>query len=103
MLLGLIVSLDGCAIASTSADQIPATVQALPIPADVKAFIDRRMGCNHWSGEGSEEEVRTREIRRAIADLQCKKLAGDERALRARYARTPVVTKTLDDTREWTW
>jgi hypothetical protein len=80
---------------------MPPEVEALAVPTDVKVFIDRRIGCNHWSGEGSEEEARAREIRRALMTLRCDKLADDEQTLRARHAKTPVVAKTLDETREW--
>jgi hypothetical protein len=82
---------------------MPPAVEALAVSTDVKTFIDRRMGCNHWSGEGSEEKARTLEIRRAMIVLRCEKLSDDERTLRAHHAKTPAVAKTLDETREWMW
>lgn len=89
----------GCAVAP----KIVPAVEALAVSADVKSFIDRRMGCNYWSGESSEEKARTREIRHAMTALRCEKLAEDERSLRAHHARTPAVAKALDETREWLW
>ena len=50
---------------------LPAPVRAEPtispaartsLPADVVAYLDRRMGCNHWSGEDAYDAARGRQI-----------------------------------------
>ncbi|WP_375398217.1 hypothetical protein [uncultured Sphingomonas sp.] len=51
------------ALALALALAIPATP---PLPRDVRLFIDRRAGCDHWRGEYAEDPVRRRQIERGI-------------------------------------
>lgn len=95
------IALTGCAATQDARVSNFAEVNALPVPTEVKAFIDRRMGCAHWAGEGAEDRARAREIHRALADLRCSALERDERALRGRHRRSPAVIKALDETRDW--
>jgi hypothetical protein len=68
-------------------------------PHDVATFIDRRIGCNHWGGEGNTEyPERERQVRHALAALRCDRIDGDERALRMKYRRKPQVLELLSET-----
>jgi len=79
------------------------TLRQLPVPMEVKRFIDRRMGCNHWSGEEAYDADRGREIDRALRTLRCDRLEADARRLAARHAADPAVLKALDETRDEPW
>ena len=70
------------------------------LPADAKAYVTRRMGCNHWGGEDAYDAARGREIGKAVRSLRCETVEADGRRLRRRYRRQPDVLKTLDQTHE---
>lgn len=74
------------AIASTA--RAAERTQREPPPA-VRAFIDRRAACNHWSGEDAYDRDRAREIARAVRALHCDRLPRDEVRLRRRYRSRP--------------
>ena len=57
-------------------------------PRDVRQFIDRRMECQHWTGEEPYDKARRREIDRAIARLRCDRIDHDEKRLLKRHARS---------------
>ncbi|MBB2964349.1 hypothetical protein [Methylobacterium sp. R2-1] len=65
------------------------------LPADVVAYLDRRMGCNHWSGEDAYDAARGRQIA-ALRTLRCEAVEADEKRLRRRYGCNPAVLKALD-------
>jgi hypothetical protein len=68
-------------------------------PQDVATFIDRRIGCNHWGGEGGTEyPERERQVRHALAALRCDRIDQDDRALRMKYRRKPQVLELLRET-----
>ena len=69
-------------------------------PAAVRAFIDRRTGCNHWAGEEPYDAARRREIDRALADLRCDRLDADEAALLRRFGGDAELRALLDAVRE---
>jgi hypothetical protein len=71
------------------------------LPKDVAAVLTRRVACNHWMGEEPYDKARAREIERAIRQNKCDSLAGDEAALRKRYADDPKVTKALDEAQDF--
>ena len=73
---------------------------AAAAPQAVRALIERRAGCNHWTGEEPYDEPRRREIERAVRDLRCDTLDMDERKLRKRYARHPGVLRLIERTRD---
>jgi hypothetical protein len=73
------------------------------LPHDVRVFIDRRMGCGHWAGEGAEDPERVREIQAALRDLRCAALPHDEQALRRRYRASPKVLAALTETADLIW
>lgn len=73
-----------------------------PLPRDVAAFIDRRIGCNHFSGEfNGDRSERDREVTRTLRELRCDRLEADEARLARRHAKTPAVQKALTETRDW--
>lgn len=78
-------------------------LRGLRAPLEIKLFVDRRMGCAHWSGEEGYDRDRTREILRALRQLRCEKLDADEARLRKRHAQDLHALKALDDTRDWMW
>ena len=65
-------------------------------PADVQAFMVRAADCNHWGGEEPYDAARRREINKAVAELRCTALSGDEKRLRGKYARNQTVLNTID-------
>jgi hypothetical protein len=71
------------------------------VPPPVRAFVERRQGCNHWAGEEPYDEKRAKEIARAIDKLRCDRLDDDELDLRRRYARQPAALKLIRDSADW--
>lgn len=72
---------------------VPAT---RPLPLDVRRYIERRQGCDHWRGEYSEDPVRRHQIERGVR----KECIGSDRELdrlRRTYRRVPRVVAALDD------
>ncbi|KQQ18512.1 hypothetical protein ASF53_24330 [Methylobacterium sp. Leaf123] len=85
--------------------QRPALAQADPaispaerksLPAEVVTYLERRRGCNHWSGEEAYDAPRGRQIAAAVERLGCDAVEADETRLRQRYGRNPAVLKALD-------
>ena len=70
------------------------------LPNDVRAFIDRRMVCNHWQGEEPFTTDHKREISAAVRDLGCRRLEKDEKALRRKYRGAGPVRKALTDAKD---
>ncbi|HEY8573516.1 hypothetical protein [Phenylobacterium sp.] len=81
----------------------PELARYADLPRDVRVFIDRRMGCNHWLGEAAYDRDRAREIDRALRQLACVRLDLDESRLKRRHFRSPRVLKALDETRDHLW
>lgn len=65
-------------------------------PPDIASFIDRQVGCQHWSGEEAYDAERATDIKKALRELKCQALARDERRLRTRYAKSPNALRALD-------
>ncbi len=79
----------------------PQPVRAGPdLPTDARAYVTRRMDCNHWGGEDAYDAARGREIGEAVRSLRCDTVEADGRRLRRRYRRQPDVLKTLDRTHD---
>ena len=70
-------------------------------PAPVRAFIQRRQGCNHWSGEEAYDQDRAKEIAAALRQLRCREIEADGTALRRRYVRQPEILDLLTRTVDW--
>ena len=69
-------------------------------PAPVRAFVKRRLECNHWGGEEPYSKTRARQIGRAAQRLGCDTLDNDEARLRKRYrgnAELPVILDAVRD------
>ena len=69
-------------------------------PPAIQSFIARRANCNHWGGEEPYDEPRRREIERAVRDLGCATLRGEEIFLRRYFANRPEILALLTDTEE---
>ena len=87
------------AMAATPYEQQMTGLRSLP--AEVRAFIDRRASCNHWSGEDGYDEQRKAEIQSAVNKLRCIDLDKDEAALKRRYAGDRTVLNGLDISKDW--
>jgi hypothetical protein len=68
--------------------------RAVP-PADVRAVIERRTGCDHWQGEDPYDAERGRQIEKAIRALRCATIDADEAKMRARYRSRPDIVRLL--------
>lgn len=66
------------------------------VPAEVATYMDRRSGCNHWTGEEPYDAQRRADIEKAIAGLRCVSIDRDETDLRRRYATDPAVLAAMD-------
>lgn len=64
-------------------------------PPDLRAVIERRLGCNHWGGEEPYDADRAAQIRAAAERLRCRTLEADEARMRQRHARHPARLKLL--------
>lgn len=69
-------------------------------PRKVAAFIERRAGCNHFTGEEPYDAERRAFLEKTIRQLRCARIERDERALRRQYRRQPAVLRLLDETAE---
>lgn len=69
-------------------------------PAAVRAFVERRTGCNHWTGEEPYDAARRREIERALTDLRCDRLDADEAVLVRRFGGDAELRALLDAVRD---
>ncbi len=66
------------------------------MPATVKSFIDRQIGCNHWIGEEPYDKDRAKEIADAVEKLKCNALEKDESRLKTAYKLRPSVIKAIN-------
>lgn len=88
------------ALAALTTDaQIERAIAAAPRP--VRAFIERRQGCNHWAGEEPYDADRRREIEAAIRGLRCTAIEADARAIRRRYSGQSDILRLLARTADW--
>jgi hypothetical protein len=67
------------------------------LPADAKAYIDRRTGCNYWLSEPATTSLRKLEIARHIRELRCTTLDHDESEMNARYRGKPEMLTAIAD------
>lgn len=90
-----IVLLGGAPCASAAGD-------SKPLPREVRAFIERREGCDHFRGEpvpepeDDPEGSRRKQIESALAKL-CTGTDAELARLRARYRKDAAVTAALAD------
>lgn len=98
----MIVSLIALAMLQAAVDA-PAPTLAERVarqPEAVRAFIDRRTGCNHWAGEEPYDAPRRKEIEAALTDLRCDRVDADEAALLRRYRGDAELVALLDAVRD---
>jgi hypothetical protein len=67
------------------------------LPGDVRAYINRRTGCNYWPSEPADGKLRKAEIARHIRALNCATLDHDEAKLKARYQNKPGIVAAIAD------
>lgn len=75
---------------------LAAPIAARPLPPDVRRYVARREGCDHWRGEDSPDPVRSRQIE----DGKRQECTGSDRELdrlRRKYRRSPRVVAALGD------
>jgi hypothetical protein len=76
---------------------VPAAIAADNLPSDVKAYVDRRTGCNYWPSEKGYDKVRKAEIAHNIRALNCPTLDREEAVLNARYRDKPDIVAAIAD------
>jgi hypothetical protein len=69
-------------------------------PEVVREFVARRAGCNHWAGEEPYDNERRARIARALGELRCGTIAGEEIFLRRHFASRPDTLALLEETRD---
>jgi len=69
------------------------------LPPEVRDFIQRAEGCQHWAGEEGYDAARRAEINAAYARLRCAALEKDAAALKARHSGNAAARKALDAAR----
>jgi membrane peptidoglycan carboxypeptidase len=74
----------------------PAGDAATSAPADLRALVERRMQCDHWSGEEAYDKARQRQIDAAVRRLRCDTVDRDESALRGKYKDRPDWIELID-------
>jgi hypothetical protein len=68
---------------------------AQDLPPDVKAYAERRAGCNYWPSEPAYDKTRKAEIQRNIRELRCETLVREEAKLNARYRGQPTLLEAI--------
>ena len=64
------------------------------LPADMRAYVERRDACEHFAGEDAYDGERRRFLNRRIEALRCLTLDRDRRRLRLKY-KGPTVRREL--------
>lgn len=90
----LLLALSGsCCGPSLAADE---KADALKLPEDVRAFIERRDGCDHFRGEDSPDAERRAQIDRELQRL-CTGTDAELARLKRVYAGNKAIQHSLDD------
>jgi hypothetical protein len=74
--------------------------QGPALPPEVRRFVERRMECDHWTGEEAYDKARGREIEANIRDLRCDRIDRDDQRLVKRYSGRTEVLEALRIARE---
>jgi hypothetical protein len=69
-------------------------------PPAVQEFVQRRAWCNHWSGEEGYDDSRRAQIERALGELRCGTVRGEELFLARHFAARPDIVALLRESRE---
>ena len=73
----------------------PSLAWAQDLPADIRAYSDRRAGCNYWPSEPAYDKTRKAEIQRNIRRLQCDTNDREEIKLNLRYRNQPTLLEAI--------
>ncbi|MBA4001349.1 MAG: hypothetical protein C0461_12240 [Brevundimonas sp.] len=71
------------------------TAMAERVPADVFAWAQRRMTCDHWAGEEGYDAERAARIDAALSQARCDAVEADGQALRRAHADDEAVLDIL--------
>lgn len=71
------------------------TALAERVPADVFAWAQRRMTCDHWAGEEGYDAERAARIEAALSEARCDAVEADGQALRRAHADDEAVLDIL--------
>lgn len=69
-------------------------------PKQVKAFIERRAGCNYFASEYPYDAERARDLETHAKALRCSALERDEGILRKLHAKRPDILALLTITQD---
>ena len=84
-----------CTIAALLASLSVAWAQELP--GDIRAYSERRAGCNYWPSEPASSSARRTEIQRNIRGLRCDTIDREEAVLKNRYRDQPAMLEAIAD------
>ena len=84
-----------CLIAVLAASLSIAWAQELP--GDIRAYSERRAGCNYWPSEPASSSVRRAEIQRHVRQLRCETIDREEAVLKNRYRNQPAFLEAIAD------
>jgi len=68
---------------------------AQDLPPDVRAYAQRRAGCNYWPSESAHDRTRKDEIQHHIRELRCETIDREEAKLNARYHGQPALLEVI--------
>jgi len=71
------------------------SAMAQDIPPDLKAYAQRRAGCNYWPSEPAYDKTRKAEIQHRVRELRCETLDREEAKLNARYRGQPALLEAI--------
>jgi hypothetical protein len=68
---------------------------AQPLPADVRAFANKREACDHWRGEDGYDDQRALQINRAVCET-CRGTDAELKRLKKKHSSNQAAMKLLD-------
>lgn len=86
---------DNALVLGTVSVNEPLRDAALTVPAEVFAWMGRKMMCDHWAGEEGYDAERRAQIRAAFRDLRCEAEPADGAALKVKYADNAMLTALI--------
>ncbi len=92
--LGLEIRDDALVLVGVSVNE-PLRDAAMTVPAEVFAWMGRKMMCDHWQGEEGYDADRRAQIAAAVRDLRCEAEPADGAALKVRYADNAMLTALI--------
>lgn len=80
---------------TSSTHEAASTHEATPFPEDVRDFIERREGCDHFRGEEPYDEARAAFIAQELERL-CRGTDAELESLKRSHANAPEVLEVLN-------